>query len=380
MYHNIRDSRGKFTSGQYGNFTSKSEVKRQNVGRRVPGTQTILEKVNYVAICLDESGSMDYVRNEVVNQFNKQVETLRLESKKHGIKTYLSLYKFSSSRVDALYTNRPIDTIASLHISEYSPSGGTPLRDAIGLATNNLLACPTVGVDHSCLAIVITDGEENASWHWSIADLTKRIQDCNKTDRWTFAALCPISSVGAVERLGIPRGNIQAWEATYEGTQVMGQTVRNSTVSYYGERERGQTKTLSFFSPDLSAVTATALKRNLTDQSQDFLRLSVTADSRIDEFVEKTTGNPYVVGSGLYQLTKQERVQDYKTIVVQNKTTNELYSGVQNVRNLLKLPESGTIKIRPSLYTSEYVIFVQSTAPNRKLIQGTTMLLDKSRL
>lgn len=370
MYHNVRDSRGKFTS----NINSKPKV------YKTVKNQT-KQKVNYVAIVLDRSGSMFGLRNDVVEQFNFQVRILKEESKKHNIKTYLTLVTFNHTVDKPVYINRPIDTIPSLNFSEYIPGGGTALLDAIGDASNILVSSVEyIDTDTSYLLINITDGEENESRRFSRIKIAEDIKARTSTDKWTFTALCPPYSVSTIENLGIPHGNIQAWEATRAGAQLMGQSLNLGTQSYYATRASGLSSTQSFFTPDLAGVTATALKCKLTDQSQDFLRLSVTESGRIDDFVAKTTGNPYVLGSGLYQLTKQENVQDYKTIVVQNKTTNELYSGVQNVRSLLKLPESGTIKIRPSLYTSEYVIFVQSTAPNRKLIQGTTMLLDKSRL
>ncbi len=373
MQHNVRDSKGRFTTNPQV-VASKSEVKRQTALRR-----NTTQKVNYVAIAIDRSGSMQGIRKEVVEAYNNQIKTLREESAKYGIKTYLTLITFSYGVDKPLYNARPIDSVPLLNINEYVPAGSTALRDAIGVATDTIQSFNPINVDASYLVVVITDGAENNSLKFTPNALRALIARNTNTDRWTYVALCPQWSKNDLRVLGIPEGNIQAWEATSFGAQAMSQTYGTATQGYYNTLSRGQTMTANYFAPDLSGVTGTKLAQELQDESQNFLRLNVTAADRIDEFVERTTGNAYVLGSGLYQLTKQENVQDYKKIVVQNKVTNKLYSGVADVRNLLKLPASGTIKLRPTAHP-EYIIFVQSTAPNRKVLTNTTLLLDKSMI
>ena len=91
-------------------------------------------------------------------------------------------------------------------------------------------------------------------------------------------------------------------------------------------------------------------------------------------------------GSGFYQLTKSEKVQEYKGIVIQKLSTNELFGGKggslgdKEVRTLLNLPVGGgTVRVHPAI-NPEYRIYIQSTSDNRNLMPNTTLLLNKKAL
>ena len=106
-----------------------------------------------------------------------------------------------------------------------------------------------------------------------------------------------------------------------------------------------------------------------------FQILEVDADTPIREFVE-SQGASFKKGRGFYQFTKTETIQDYKEVILQDKYTGDLYSG-KRARELLDLPEHGSTRIKPAKL-DKYVIFVQSTSVNRKLIGGTHFLYEVS--
>ena len=87
---------------------------------------------------------------------------------------------------------------------------------------------------------------------------------------------------------------------------------------------------------------------------------------------ELITKKPYVTGSVFYELLKKEEVNAKKEIVIVNKTDGKKYSG-QNARDLLGLPYQA-INVAPGDF-GEWRIFVQSTSVNRKIPQGTNVLI-----
>jgi len=127
----------------------------------------------------------------------------------------------------------------------------------------------------------------------------------------------------------------------------------------------------SIFDPNLSPeekVTLDELPIN------DFEVFPVQRKAVIQPFVESWTSRPYRKGSAYFQLTKPESVQNYKQILVQEKTTGKVYSGA-NARQLLGLPDY-EVKVSPASH-DKYNIFIQSTSVNRNLVPGTLLIVLK---
>lgn len=113
----------------------------------------------------------------------------------------------------------------------------------------------------------------------------------------------------------------------------------------------------------------------MTDISQEVLLLPVSGaeGQEIRAFVQKRIGKPMKKGAAFYQLTKTEsKVQDYKVIMIRDKTTNAIYSGAA-ARQLLQVPTVGMIKLSPGRH-GNYDIFIQSTSVNRKLDANTQLI------
>ena len=111
-----------------------------------------------------------------------------------------------------------------------------------------------------------------------------------------------------------------------------------------------------------------------------FQAMEVIADTDIKGFV-MSNGIEFKRGRGFYELTKSEKVQQYKEIIIQNRETGEMFTGAQ-VRIELGLKpqvEHGGVTERLSSHdTKKYRVFVQSTSVNRKLIGGTAFLYEVS--
>jgi hypothetical protein len=104
-----------------------------------------------------------------------------------------------------------------------------------------------------------------------------------------------------------------------------------------------------------------------------FQALEVDESSPIKTFAERN-GLIFKAGKGFYEFTKTETIQARKEIVLQHRTTGDLFAGNQ-ARVMLSLPIGENARIRPT-QLEEYRVFVQSTSYNRSLVAGTRFLYE----
>ena len=62
--------------------------------------------------------------------------------------------------------------------------------------------------------------------------------------------------------------------------------------------------------------------------NDQFKKLQVLKECSIKDFVE-SEGLNFIKGNGFYELTKPEKVQDYKEILIMNKQDGKIYGGDQ---------------------------------------------------
>lgn len=104
-----------------------------------------------------------------------------------------------------------------------------------------------------------------------------------------------------------------------------------------------------------------------------FQVLEVDENISIKAFVLEN-GLTFKTGRGFYEFTKTETIQAKKQIILMDRKTGDLFEGAA-AREMLGLPEGTNVRIKPS-NLEEYVVFVQSTSANRKLIGGTRFLYE----
>jgi hypothetical protein len=104
-----------------------------------------------------------------------------------------------------------------------------------------------------------------------------------------------------------------------------------------------------------------------------FQTLAVDNDISIKAFVLEN-GLTFKVGRGFYEFTKTETIQAKKEIVLMDRKTGDLFAG-DAARDLLGLPIGESVRIRPH-NLEQYVVFVQSTSANRKLVASTRFLYE----
>jgi hypothetical protein len=140
----------------------------------------------------------------------------------------------------------------------------------------------------------------------------------------------------------------------------------------------GVMSTLLGRKPVIIASTAKGLTPVPTGR---FQVLDVDEASPIADFV-LAQGASFKKGRGFYELTKAEKVQGYKEIVLMDKVTGDVFNG-DEVRTILGLPpqagkkdtEREDVKLRP-VDLEKWHVFVQSTSSNRKLVASTRLLYE----
>ena len=326
--------------------------------------------INHVILVEDASGSMSHLRQKLIQVTNAQLETFRQEGKRLGQETRISLYTFNTTCRNHLF-DVPIDNVHDI-LQNYATGGSTALIDAVYSAINETLSIAQGKDDHAFLLIALTDGEENASRKVTMGTLNNRIKGL--PENYTVSVLVPdVRGANLARQYGFPADNISIWETTEAGLDEVERTVSASTSSYYAGRSAGVKGTKTFFAPAVQNLSRHAVQTQLDElHPSQYQLFPIFKKQAIKEFVEKRTGKPYRPGSCYFLLTKPEKVQNYKQIVIQEKATGKAYAGL-NARSILQLPDY-EVTISPTLHP-KYDLFVQSTSVNRNLVPGTQLII-----
>ena len=331
--------------------------------------------INHIVLVIDASYSMQHLTREVVKVADNQIEYLARRSKELDQETRITVYTFNTTgyvgapehHIDCLIYDKDVLRVPSIS-GLYKADGATPLIDATFTALDDLAMTPEKYGEHSFLVYVLTDGEENTSRRSSY-ELSRKIDEL--ADNWTLATFVPDqNSVYEAKKFGFPKDNIAVWDATSsKGVSEMGERIRETTEVFMQNRSRGIRGSRSLFTlatPSVGEVENNL--NNLTYGSYEVLDVDVTG--RIDDFVKRATGHPYVVGRAFYELIKTETIQPQKQIAIL--ANGRVYTGYE-ARDLLGLPDEH-VKVRPNNY-QDYTIFVQSTSTNRKMLAGQKLLV-----
>lgn len=169
----------------------------------------------HIAMLLDESGSMSFLRSEVVSTYNEYLTKVQKQNKK--VDAHIYLYMFDDRGNEPVVRTKldaDLQKAKKITDSDYSPQGMTPLNDAVIKSIK--MTAKNVGKKDKVLFAIYTDGFENASE--ASADTVRSLVKKKQKDGWQFIYL------GA---------NQDAWNISAQyGLQKRGQTF--STVASPG--------------------------------------------------------------------------------------------------------------------------------------------------
>lgn len=339
--------------------------------------------INHEVILLDASGSMQDHAASVITVTDALISTLASQA---GMfpdqETRITVYDFSSmhptrQNVRCLIWDKDVLRVPSI-AGLYHANGGTPLCDAMVQMITDMKEIPVKYGDHTVLAYLVSDGLENVSSERNQRQLPEMIRGLPET--WTLAGLVPsVQAKQILVRYGFAPGNVEIWDPSKrEAVEEAGQRIYDTSIAYASARSTGVRGTKSLF--EMAAPSVSAVKSILSPVTPGAYffeevtpeRLAQIENGRIDQFVQLTTGHPYVPGKMYYEMVKRETIQGNKLLAVV--TENDVYMG-DGVRAMLKLPEDGSsVRVRPGRW-KDYAVFISSGSFNRKLQAHTRLLL-----
>lgn len=405
-----RDANGRWTSTNSGGTATRTPRKRSPKKKKaqaasipIPATPstpslgdiTLKTQKTYVGILLDGSGSMSLFENngQVVQLANTMLDAGRAEVQGQEISARVTFFddnkRDGSGNPVTLIREADLQSFKPLEKREYVTYGGTPLRESIIRELTNFQAKSDArDPDVSFLLYVLTDGEENSSRSiYSNFLLADTINSLQKTGRWTVVAYVPPGKKErTVKYTGLPEGNVKEWEATVRGMDDVIRTSGTTTQSYFSARKKGLRATDKFFAEVKDEKQISKALSNVTNDynawtinetvGKEFGGVPFT--SSVQSWVEVVKSLPFDIGRSFYQLTKPEKVQDRKSILLRDKRTGKIFSGpLDDVCEMIGVPAfNGEFTLKPG-NQGWFDIFIQSTSSNRILVRGSTLLYKK---
>lgn len=137
-------------------------------------------------IILDESGSMESIKEIIIQGFNEIVQTVKgVEKDFPEQEHFISFVTFNGLGQKLLHFIDPVSKLEQIDDKRYQPDASTPLYDAMGFSITKLRQVLEGKTDYDVLVTILTDGEENASKEYSGRSIKKLINEL-KLNRWTF--------------------------------------------------------------------------------------------------------------------------------------------------------------------------------------------------
>jgi len=360
--------------------------------------------INHVAFVIDASTSMRPHAASVVTVVGAEIAHLARRSQELDQETRVTVYSFADE-VTCLIYDKDVLRLPSIR-DIYRVGGNTSLIAATWLSQVDLEKTAQLYGDHAFLTYVVTDGQENASAFCPVFGGTPRYRDgawtstarigehstaslsrqlltklSGQPDNWTVACLVPdVLAKAEAWAFGFPVENIAVWDTkARDGVEVAMSTVRAATETFMTNRARGVRGSRTLFAGGADVVNTRNINasqgfRPLDKATYDLYTVRGDYDLDIRPHVAYLTGQPYRSGSAYYELTKPEKIQPQKEILLRNRKSGRVYASV-DARKLLNLPDH-EVRVRPE-DNAEFQIFVQSTSVNRKLVVGTKVLVMK---
>ena len=172
-----------------------------------------------IAFILDRSGSMSHMTQAAIEGFNEfllgQQQTLDNEGR--PLPADFTLILFDHEYLP-LYQRAPIATVSPLNRETYQPRGNTALLDAIGRTIDELgatlAALPDSQRPQKVIIAILTDGQENSSRHFELADINEKITHQTKVYSWEFLFLAANQdAIATAASMGIEYSKVSNFNA-----------------------------------------------------------------------------------------------------------------------------------------------------------------------
>lgn len=200
----------------------------------------------YNLILLDESGSMEAIRQPTINGFNELLQSIRHSLHQHPeVAQWVSLYSFNGGGITEHLPLVPAARLEAISPEQYRPDNTTPLYDAIGLAVSRLRKETDRETNFKVIVTIFTDGEENSSTEYSFDATVALINQC-KMDGWLFAYVGANHDVEKTAKT-LKIDNYLKYEASAAGTGKMFKDNIRARNSFMSRLKTGDDLSSNYF-------------------------------------------------------------------------------------------------------------------------------------
>lgn len=173
-----------------------------------------------LTLIVDKSGSMHPLTEDTIGGLNAFIETQRKQPGEANVSVV-----FFNEHYEVVIGHQPLAALPPFTSEMYQPTGSTALLDAIGQTIRSvgqrLHMTKEIDRPGTVIIVILTDGLENASQHFTryvVADMIERQQ---KDYNWQFIFLgANMDAIAEAGALNIAPTNAMNYEATRDGTQV----------------------------------------------------------------------------------------------------------------------------------------------------------------
>ena len=144
------------------------------------------QKVHHLII-LDESGSMNSIREPIIETFNEIVLLTKECAKDFPEQEhFVTFVTFNSNGMKSYLNSAPLQRFEIITGRNYRPDAATPLFDAVGRSISGLRDELRSQRKYKVLVSILTDGFENASREFSGRDIVNLQEELRKSGNWTI--------------------------------------------------------------------------------------------------------------------------------------------------------------------------------------------------
>lgn len=168
---------------------------------------------------LDESGSMRGLEKDTIGGFNSTID----KQKKEDGECLVSTVCFSNSQ-RVVHDRVNLRDVKELTEDDYRPCGSTALIDTVASSIKHIKMVHRYirkeDIPDKTMFIITTDGMENASHKYSLAETKKMIEEC-KENGWEFIFLAAnIDAYETARDYGFDEGSTVNYVNDEEGTDI----------------------------------------------------------------------------------------------------------------------------------------------------------------
>ncbi len=200
-------------------------------------------------IILDESGSMESIKEPIISGFNELVQSIKgIEKQFPEQEHFITFVTFNTAGRKVIHFMDPVARLKKISVTTYKPSEMTPLFDAMGNSITSLRQALGELTDYNVLVTVLTDGLENASKEYTGNAIQKLVEDM-KMAGWTFTYIGTDHDVETIAT-SISITNVMYFKKDSAGVSELFRKERNARAMYSQKIRNKENTENDFYEPD----------------------------------------------------------------------------------------------------------------------------------